>query len=179
MSSFCPSSIVWEVPGWVFQHLVDFCWSSTHRSRKVRRSWSILGLPHWKPSCQALIHPVPSETAHRSVDAYFWRWDECTICKGSNTFGIPHWCRKLYFYDHQGKGWLSRKNPPVGPSSGSITASDHACSPVFTGRPPVPPISVATSPDRPTRIPELLQFSRRARKGIQCFSALNHSSGWK
>src|SRR5438445_687794 len=47
---------------------------------------------------------------------------------------------------HQPRGRPSRKNPPVGPSSGSIAAHTTLAAPSATGRPPLPPMSVATQP---------------------------------
>jgi len=47
---------------------------------------------------------------------------------------------------YQGSGWPSRKKPPVGPSSGRSTAHMTEAAPSMTGRPPLPPMSVAVHP---------------------------------
>jgi hypothetical protein len=43
-------------------------------------------------------------------------------------------------------GFPSRKKPPVGPLFGKVTAQTMPAAPFSTGRPPDPPISVATHP---------------------------------
>ena len=47
---------------------------------------------------------------------------------------------------HHGSGWPSRKKPPVGPESGRVAAQTTLAAPASTGRPPGPPMSVATQP---------------------------------
>src|SRR5580700_1136076 len=47
---------------------------------------------------------------------------------------------------YQGRGRPSRKKPPVGPESGSSAAHTTLAAPSATGRPPAPPMSVATHP---------------------------------
>ena len=47
---------------------------------------------------------------------------------------------------YQSIGRPSRKKPPVGPSSGSVAAHTMPAAPSGTGRPPAPPMSVATQP---------------------------------
>jgi Transposase, Mutator family len=47
---------------------------------------------------------------------------------------------------HHGIGRPSRKNPPVGPPSGKVAAQTIPAAPSSTGRPPRPPMSVATHP---------------------------------
>src|SRR5215212_4407800 len=67
---------------------------------------------------------------------------------------------------HQASGWLSRKNPPVGPSSGSVTAHMTLAAPSSTVRGASgPPISVATQPGQTelTRIREARNSSASMR----------------
>ena len=45
-----------------------------------------------------------------------------------------------------GAGCPSRKKPPVGPESGRVAAQTTLAAPASTGRPPGPPMSVATQP---------------------------------
>ncbi len=52
------------------------------------------------------------------------------------------WCQSAY----HGTGRPSRKKPPVDPPSGSSTAHTTDAAPSRTGRPPGPPMSVATQP---------------------------------
>src|SRR2546422_4150358 len=56
---------------------------------------------------------------------------------------------------HHGNGRPSRKNPAVGPSSASVAAHTTLAAPSATGRPPGPPMSVATQPGQTafTRMP--------------------------
>src|SRR5580693_10722610 len=56
---------------------------------------------------------------------------------------------------YQGSGLPSRKKPPVGPESGRVAAQTTLAAPSATGRPPGPPMSVATQPGQTalTRIP--------------------------
>src|SRR5690242_19933952 len=56
---------------------------------------------------------------------------------------------------YHGRGWPSRKKPPVGPVSGRVAAQTMPAAPSATGRPPGPPMSVATQPGQIalTRIP--------------------------
>src|SRR5207247_6559362 len=47
---------------------------------------------------------------------------------------------------YHGSGRPSRKNPPVGPSFVNVAAHTTLAAPSATGRPPEPPMSVATQP---------------------------------
>lgn len=47
---------------------------------------------------------------------------------------------------HHGSGLPSRNKPPLGPSLGRVAAHTIPAAPSATGRPPVPPMSVATQP---------------------------------
>src|SRR5207244_8372341 len=56
---------------------------------------------------------------------------------------------------YHGSGRPSRKNPPVGPSFVNVAAHTTLAAPAATGRPPAPPMSVATQPGQTafTRMP--------------------------
>src|SRR5215470_18174089 len=72
---------------------------------------------------------------------------------------------------HQGMARPSRKKPPVGPPSGSVAAQTIPRAPSSTGRPPDPPMSVATHPGHTafTRMP--LPSSSSASMTVSPFSA--------
>lgn len=72
---------------------------------------------------------------------------------GSPLCRLPHVSKVTSHY--QGRGWPSRKNPPVGPSSGRSAAHTTLAAPSATGLPPTLPMSVATQPGQTllTRMP--------------------------
>ncbi len=65
----------------------------------------------------------------------------------------------------------SKKNPPLGPLSGNVAAHTIPFAPSSTGRPPLPPRSVATQPGSIalTKIP--VPRSSAARIRVSAFSA--------
>src|ERR687885_2952892 len=52
----------------------------------------------------------------------------------------------IYLQHYHGTALPSQKNPPLGPLPGSVAAQTIPFAPSSTGRPPRPPISVATHP---------------------------------
>ena len=74
---------------------------------------------------------------------------------------------------YHGAGLPSKKNPPVGPLSGNVAAHTIPFAPSSTGRPPPPPISVATHPGSTelTKIPVAAESSSAARIRVNAFRA--------
>jgi hypothetical protein len=73
---------------------------------------------------------------------------------------------------HQGNGRPSRKKPPLGPEEGRSAAQTTLAAPSLTGRPPAPPMSVATQPGQTelTRMPSLRSSVASIR--VSAFSAV-------
>src|SRR6185436_12895581 len=72
---------------------------------------------------------------------------------------------------HHATGRPSRKNPPVGPSSPSRTAQVTLAAPSATGRPPAPPMSVATHPGQTAFTSTRSDRSSAARIRVRALSA--------
>ena len=72
---------------------------------------------------------------------------------------------------HQSIGRPSRKKPPVGPSSGSVAAHTMPAAPSATGRPPAPPMSVATQPGQTALTRIRSPRSSAARMRVSALSA--------
>src|SRR5689334_17768175 len=79
------------------------------------------------------------------------------------------WLKQSGSY-HHASGLPSRKNPPVGPSSGRVAAHTIPIAPSSTGRPPAPPISVATHPGQTEFTKMLLSRSSPASVLVSAFS---------
>ena len=72
---------------------------------------------------------------------------------------------------HQGSGRPSRKKPPVGPLSGRVAAHTRPAAPAETGRPPAPPMSVATQPGQTAFTRKRSARSSAASIRVRAFSA--------
>src|SRR3954469_18366522 len=80
---------------------------------------------------------------------------------------------------YQSSARPSRKKPPVGPSSGSVTPHITDAAPAATGRPPGPPLSVATQPGQIalTRIPAGRSSAARMRVSALSAALLTEYAG--
>src|SRR5512146_125908 len=92
---------------------------------------------------------------------------------GANGFDVDGFrIDEIKSLDYHGNGLPSRKNPPVGPLSGSVAAQIMLAAPSATLRgAPAPPISVATQPGQTefTRMRALRSSAARVR--VIAFSA--------
>src|SRR5439155_19295767 len=81
------------------------------------------------------------------------------------------WCGPGEDGVYHGSGLPSRKTPPVGPPSGRVAAHTTPAAPSATGRPPLPPMSVATHPGQTalTKIPA--SRSSAASTRVKAFNA--------
>ena len=68
-----------------------------------------------------------------TLQLFFFRWSAI----------VDMWYIFIYYH---GIASPSQKNPPVGPSSDNVAARTIPFAPFCTGRPPRPPVSVATHP---------------------------------
>ena len=59
---------------------------------------------------------------------------------------FDNYCCNAQWITYHGEGFPSKKEPPLGPLSGNVAAHTIPFAPSSTGRPPLPPISVATHP---------------------------------
>ena len=66
---------------------------------------------------------------------------------------------------------LARKKPLVGPSSGSVAAHTMPAAPSATGRPPLPPMSVATQPGQTALTRMASRRSSAAKTRVSALSA--------
>ena len=95
-------------------------------------------------------------------------YPDSTICKphGARAHADGHHRRRL---THQGTSRPSRKNPPLGPSSGRVAAHTTLAAPCSTGCPPGPPMSVATHPGH-TELTRTRRRSSPASRRVRAFS---------
>src|SRR6188472_778650 len=95
-----------------------------------------------KSSCEALLSPgLCNPLNHDFKDKHLW-------IKKATGLGVILFVEGITPFTllYHWACLPSKKNPPVGPLSGNVAAHTIPFAPSSTGRPPLPPISVATHP---------------------------------
>ena len=123
----------------------------------ILNEWSTTGSYAGKPA-----HPGPDHSLCRKRSS----------CRRPFVYGVCNCAHGETLPRHHGRGLPSRKNPPVGPLSGSVAAHTIPAAPSLTERgAPAPPISVATQPGH-TAFTKIRVFrSSPASERVKAFSA--------